>query len=91
MACEPQVAAEPRLAGFPLTKDRYGLLIGPSRFVFFERQMQEHDALSVSQLIKYLRGRRRVRIAHPEVDDAQLLIGDALLALRNMEARLLQA
>ncbi|HSC97638.1 MAG TPA: hypothetical protein VLI21_01945 [Casimicrobiaceae bacterium] len=53
--------------------------------------MQEHDALSVSQLVEYLRGRRRVSIAHPEVDDAQLLICDALLALGNMEARLLQA
>ena len=70
MACEPQVAAEPRLAGFPLTKDRYGLLIGPSRFPFFERPMHEHDALSVSHLIEYLRGRRRVDIPQPEVDDA---------------------
>ena len=52
--------------------------------------MHEHDALSVSHLIEYLRGRRRVDIAQPEVDDAQLLICDALLALRNMEARLLQ-
>ena len=52
--------------------------------------MHEHDALSVSQLVKYLRGGRPVSIAHPQVDDAQLLICDALLALRNMEARLLQ-
>ena len=53
--------------------------------------MHEHDALGVSQLIQYLRGGGRVGIAHPQVHDAQLLICDALLALRNMEARLLQA